>query len=88
MHFFQNGLPSFFALFSTICGTIRTQRMGTGGPVSIFGGAQMEPGPHLRVREAHFGKEGVVCVCGAVCVCGRCHGVFNDVLNNVFALCL
>ena len=32
---------------------------------------------------AQFGA-GRCVVCGAVCVCGECHGVSNDVLNDVF----
>ena len=48
----------------------------------------MGPGPFEDQGGAHFGKAGVVCVCGAVCVCVACHGVSNALLNDLFLRCV
>ena len=71
MHFFKAAIPPslpppfplFYTVFSTISGTLKTQR------------ATMAPGAHWRIRETHFGKGGVVSVCGVVCVYVSRHGL-------------
>ena len=50
------------------------------GPISVFFGKLKWA--HLRIREAPFGKVGVVCVCVL------CRGVPDGALNDVFLSCV
>ena len=63
-------------------------RSKNGSLFKILGKLKWARGPSEDQGRPISGRQ-VFSVCGAVCVCGGCHGVSNDVLNDVFfALCL
>ena len=84
--FFNMGLPHFWTVFSTICGTLKKSsepRVPFQGFVEVTNGPQgtlKDQGGEERGEWRHFGKARVVYVCGAVRVCGGCNAVSNDVL--------
>ena len=62
----------------------KKKKLSLGSHFGIFGKLKRAPLAVLGSMEFHFETRGVVYVCGAVCVCGKCRGVADDVLNDVF----
>ena len=72
----------FKIMFSITCGTLKKIILSPGVHFRIFGKLKWVLESVWGSGEVHFGKA------GGVCVCGECHGVSNDMLNDMFLRCV